>query len=445
MSDLSGYETGVAYSSQFKAETMPGHIVGALAFQGWAAPDITKPFRYLDLGCGDGLVAGLVAASHPHATVEGIDGAKEHIDLGLAFAGRPSNLTLTAATFDQCSKGEADCDFIVAQGVISWIAPHIRDQVFDIAAHGLRPGGVFAVSYNAMPGWTKRLAMQHLLQAFRPDDEDDPVEAFDAALAKVIELAKAGLVPVDKHDLASLLKLRSLAHPTYFPHEYFAAHWQPLWSSTVRRSLAERSLSYVGQAGFSRLRPELTLRKAHRAAVAEMDAGKADMMTDFFHNTPFRIDLFVKEPVARETIHDVWLLAKREASDPLIFESPAGVLKFDNPVSREVFSKLQKGPLRFADLVEQSRYNGADIGRATDCLLISRHIRPCSPPLSDTPALQSINQAIIDTARTGAPCVRALAGTYGPVAVSTRELRKIAAGGTIAGLKHKGVTISDLS
>ena len=289
--DLGGYQTGVAYPSQFKAAMTPGYVAGALALQGWTPPDLTRPFRLLDLGCGDGLCAAVAAASHPRASFEGVDGMAAHIEAGRAFPGRPGNLTLTAASFADLAEGEADCDFVTAQGVVAWVSAATRAEVFDIAARRLRPGGVFAVSYNAMPGWAPRLALQRLIRDLAAAEPGDPVARFEAALGRIETLVEAKAAPARAEDVAALRRQRDRLPPAYFAHEYLNEDWRPLWSAEVRAALAKRGLAYAGLAGFDRLRPALTLKAAQREAIARLPAEAADGVIDLFHDTPVRIDL----------------------------------------------------------------------------------------------------------------------------------------------------------
>lgn len=443
--DLGGYQTGAAYPSQFKAAVTPGYIAGALAFQGWRAPDLSRPFRHLDLGCGDGLCAAVVAASHPHASVEGVDGMTAHVEAGRAFAGLPGNLTLTAATFADVTEGAADCDFVTAQGVVAWVSAEVRAQVFDIAARRLRPGGVFAVSYNAMPGWASRLALQRLIREIAATAPGDPVQRFDRALGEVEALAEAKAAPVRPEDVKALIKQKKRLHPAYFVHEYLNEHGRPLWSTEVRAEMAARGLAYAGQAGFSRLRPELVLKAAQRAVVAKAGAERADALIDLLHDTPFRIDLYQRGPERLDDPGETWLLAERDADAALEHVGPAGRLRYDNPAAREALERLQDGPARLRDLAAASVFGEADVARAVDCLLIGRHVRPCAPPVAETAAIASMNRAIAAAAETRPPPVHALAGRCGPVAASAEHMRALADGAPPRSLVRRLTHATDAS
>jgi len=70
MSDWnSGYVTDTVYTNQFYRETTPSWLATAALLLGHRPPDLSRPFRYLDLGCAHGFSAITVAATCPQAEV----------------------------------------------------------------------------------------------------------------------------------------------------------------------------------------------------------------------------------------------------------------------------------------------------------------------------------------------------------------------------------------
>ncbi|MFK7945136.1 MAG: class I SAM-dependent methyltransferase, partial [Paracoccaceae bacterium] len=152
-STLDGYFADNAYPAQLGERMTPGWIAAMATRNGWATPDLAKSFHMLDIGCGDGLGLALMAASHPHAVFEGMDGMEAHIDRGTVFARDIPNIHLARQLFSEAlATGGAPCDFVTAHGILAWVAPRIRAEAMDLAATRLAPGGICAVSYNAMPG-----------------------------------------------------------------------------------------------------------------------------------------------------------------------------------------------------------------------------------------------------------------------------------------------------
>ena len=83
-----GYVTDIVYTSNFYRECTPVWLTTACLLLGHRAPDLTKPFRYADLGCGHGFTALTVAATCPQAEVWGFDFNPAHIDSARSLATR---------------------------------------------------------------------------------------------------------------------------------------------------------------------------------------------------------------------------------------------------------------------------------------------------------------------------------------------------------------------
>src|SRR5580658_3256262 len=74
-----GYVSDVPYTSGFHRESAPVGIATAAALTGFGCPDLTRPFRFADLGCGNGVTALVVAATMPQSEVWGFDFNPAHI------------------------------------------------------------------------------------------------------------------------------------------------------------------------------------------------------------------------------------------------------------------------------------------------------------------------------------------------------------------------------
>jgi len=62
-----GYVTDTVYTNQFYRETTPSWMATAALLLGHRPPDLTRPFRYVDLDCAHGFTAIVTAATCPHA------------------------------------------------------------------------------------------------------------------------------------------------------------------------------------------------------------------------------------------------------------------------------------------------------------------------------------------------------------------------------------------
>ena len=98
-----GYVTDVVYTSNFYRETTPNWLATAALLLGHRPPDLTKPFRYADLGCAHGFTAIAVAATCPQAEVWGFDFNPAHIESARHLAAEAG---LTNVHFVETSFGD---------------------------------------------------------------------------------------------------------------------------------------------------------------------------------------------------------------------------------------------------------------------------------------------------------------------------------------------------
>ena len=106
----------------------------------------TGPLRLLDLGCGSGSLAWLLADALPAASVTGIDVSPSNIRAAIAQqAGRASAARVTFEVADYLAYRAGPFDAIVADGVLHLISGDTDTLVCKIAGD-LRAGGVFICS-----------------------------------------------------------------------------------------------------------------------------------------------------------------------------------------------------------------------------------------------------------------------------------------------------------
>ena len=147
----------------------PAWLDHAALVAGIEPPPRQKGFAWCDLGCGQGVTAAILAATHPSGVFHGIDAMPAHIDHArrLAAAAAIPNLQLHAVDFAAAIALELpQFDYIVAHGVYTWIGPEAQCAVRRFIDCRLKPGGLVYLSYNAMPGWARDLPFQGLLKEF---------------------------------------------------------------------------------------------------------------------------------------------------------------------------------------------------------------------------------------------------------------------------------------
>ena len=103
-----GYVTDVAYTTNAYQETTPSWLAACSVLLGYRPPDLAKPFRFADLGCGNGLSALIAAATNPHAEIWGFDFNPTHIENArvMATQAKLTNVHFEEISFEALANGE---------------------------------------------------------------------------------------------------------------------------------------------------------------------------------------------------------------------------------------------------------------------------------------------------------------------------------------------------
>ncbi|HWZ68717.1 MAG TPA: class I SAM-dependent methyltransferase, partial [Stellaceae bacterium] len=155
-----GYGADIPYLRDFKPMLAPAWLDHVALVAGIEPPARRNGLAWCDLGCGQGVTAAILAATHPCGVFHGVDAMPVHIDHArrLAAAAAIPNLQLHAVDFAAASGLELpQFDYIVAHGVYTWIGPEAQCAVRRFIDRRLKPGGLVYLSYNAMPGWARDL------------------------------------------------------------------------------------------------------------------------------------------------------------------------------------------------------------------------------------------------------------------------------------------------
>jgi SAM-dependent methyltransferase len=244
------YLTDVAYVRHFCDDLSPTNLRLVAALNGFAQPP-SDDFDYCELGAGNGDTTVALAAAYPRSRFVGVDFNQEHVDFanGLARRGELENLRFLKRDFEALDSRELpDFDFICANGVLSWVAPAKWKAVVDFAYQKLKPGGLFYVSYNALPGWAPIEPLRRLLVDATRDVKGGSLERARQGIhfAQLLSVGGAAYFagnPAAKKMLDTMLG----GGLPYVVHEYFHAHWRTMYFSDVAREMAESGIHYIGQ------------------------------------------------------------------------------------------------------------------------------------------------------------------------------------------------------
>ena len=168
-----GYVTDIAYTAGYFVSQSPPMLALACLINGYAvdAPWDNRAMHYLELGCGRGVNACVIAAANPGWTVTAIDFMPAAIADARRLAAEAGldNITFIEAdlsSFAETAQGTAlpEVDIITTHGVWSWVGDPVRAGIVRLAAAKLRAGGLMHLSYNALPAQQGLLGMQRVMR-----------------------------------------------------------------------------------------------------------------------------------------------------------------------------------------------------------------------------------------------------------------------------------------
>ena len=440
-----GYVTDVVYTRNVYQEMMPAWLATIALVLGQRLPDLSKPFRYADLGCGHGLTATVVAATCPHAEVWAFDFNPAHVESGrqLAAAAGLTNLHFQEASFADLAAlppaGLPEFDFIVSHGVVSWISTENRANLIRIIGQRLRAGGLAYLSYNVTTGWASMLPVQTLMRTLMRSNQGRSDQAAAGILDYLESLKDAGAQFFANNPTVAKRLTDTRPHdPRYFAHEFLNSVWQPLMFADMAEAMASAKCTYIGSAT-----PAENLDAvAFPATMASLMAKASDpilreTLRDFGNAQTFRRDIYRRGtmpmlgPEQLRLFDDIGLAwTGRIPEDPIQLTSPmgqlAGIAEIYGPLMKMIMAGRQTvGAIRASDLF--AKRAASDLSQAISLLMSGGYVQPVLPQPVQAKARDStdrLNAAICANSADGGDFGR-LASTVTGTAVGLDPLEML--------------------
>jgi SAM-dependent methyltransferase len=293
-----GYVTDVSYTAGFYRELTPNWLWLTAVLAGQRPPDLTQPFRWAELGCGNGLSGNVVAACHPNAEVWGFDFNPGHIETAthLARLAGLANAHFREASFADLAADDSlpMFDFIVVHGVFSWIAPAVRAQLLDVIGRRLKPGGLVYVSYNTPAGWDAMAPLQYFMRHLARGMTGRSDQIMPRVLDSIERMVEANAAFFRRNpELVNRLKNLRRADPRYVAHEYLNQHWVPMMFTEAAEHLAGVKCSFMASATLTDNYDYTSVPAPMLPLLAEApDRATRECLRDFGAAQSFRRDVF---------------------------------------------------------------------------------------------------------------------------------------------------------
>lgn len=432
--EIDGYFADTPYPPHLPPAFTPAWIDHVLRHRGYRPRRAPRgPFRYLDLGCGNGVQLIIMAAGCPEGHFIGTDANGPAIARAAVLAEGlgVGNVTFRAETFAETLAGaEPGFDYVTGLGLLSWVSAENRALLYRIAGRALAPSGAAAFGYNTLPGRAGELVLHRmLLEAARAHDGPQS-EAIVATFDRLAALAEAGAPGLRDGRLARLLAGRDKLSGQFLPHEYMSEHWAPLQSADVIRALDAEGLDFAGSLTLLENRRDFLLGRAVRELVeAEAEIAARERLVDIVTDQDFRRDLYVRRPSsASDTRKDrdaAWIALSRPTTGvELVMSTPSGRLRFDNRATRSILAALETGPKTVAEA-------GTEVARgdrlnALDALMAAGLVVSVEPPAEVDAA--PLNRWLAERAARGEPAPMAQATRFGPRALPSVLMQALGTG-----------------
>lgn len=415
MARQEGYVTDIDFTAAFWPVMAPSYINVVAAANGVTAPDPKTPFRYAELGCGQGFVTNVLAAAYPHAAFVGIDLNAGHIVNAREMAAEAglSNVTFREESFRDAAELDDETlppvDFVTLHSVISWVPPSIVESIQRFIERKLKSGGVVYVSYNSMPGWAelqpiRQLFYEYAWRATGRSDERIGAAADWAGKMRRANLAFFDVNPSAKHRMDEMLS----KSPSYLVHEYLHDSWTLFYVTEVVEKMEAANVSFIGPANAVETFGDMYVSDDVMARVREApDRPLAEMIKDYACNQWFRRDLFVRGArdlvPARQSAHLASLSFLPTTADPsgeLQVSTILGDANAPTEVCREAARRIAEGHTGFEEIRRALGVDSDTCLRALTALMSAGWIHPTVADVDPAPALR-LNRVIARRIRLG--------------------------------------------
>ncbi len=358
-----GYVTDVAYTTNAYQETSPSWLAACSTILGFRPTNLTGPFRYLDLGCGNGLGALIVAATYPQAEVRGYDFNPTHIENAREMAAEAglTNVRFEDVSFEALAGQDSPeaFDIIVSHGVLSWVSPENRRHLIRTISRRLQPGGLTYLSYNVSAGWAGleplRLLMRQLAEADNRRTDQSVTDIF--RFLDQLRDAGAAYFRVHPHLEARLAQMKA-QDARYVAHEFLNRDWHPVMFADVAEAMIETRTQYIGSATPMENIDLVAVPEGVQSIVNNTnDFTIRETIRDLGSAKNFRRDLWRKGGERLPTVEHIALLdaitlvwTGKAMDAEFTFPGPIGPITGQAHFYRPLVDAIQEGPLNIGQL-----------------------------------------------------------------------------------------------
>ena len=304
----------------FRREFTPAWLATASVLAGQRPPDLTRPFRYVHLGCGRGVTSAVVASVHPQAEVWAWDWRPAQVEATRRrrdAAGLSNMVVHERPGLPPDFGSDRLADIVIVADVFVAASDDMRDQILDAVATNLRPGGLVCVAYKTMAGWTEIVPIQRLMRYVAQRFTGHPQALVPHVLALLQQLRDGGAKHLTERPVVSAwLDELLVTDADTITAEYLHDDFRPLSHAQVASAMTQTGCDFIGSA---RLTDELDLDVPSALADMVATAGSRvlkDTYRDLAVRRTERHDLFRLGQAPLTTTERFDALAALQILDP---------------------------------------------------------------------------------------------------------------------------------
>jgi SAM-dependent methyltransferase len=303
----------IPYLTNPMAQTHPNRLASVATLFGMAPAPVTA-CRVLELGCGSGGNLIPMAYFLPGSRFTGVDLAEGAVAEGRCAIGELGlpNLDLIAMDLSDIGPAMGQFDYIIANGVYSWIPDDLRDRLLAVCRERLAAQGVALVSYNALPGRYVHMMLRDMM-LYHTRNGADPKERIVQArsllrMLREAHLASGAWQPMLDEETRQMCN----RNEGWFFHDDIAPINDSFYVRDFAARAARHSLQYLGDA-----QPHLMFDTRTSLDWVGGDVMEREQYFDFLSLRQFRNTLLCGSEVRLERP------AGPERMDRFLFSSPA--------------------------------------------------------------------------------------------------------------------------
>jgi methyltransferase-like protein/16S rRNA G527 N7-methylase RsmG len=286
----------VAYQSSPFPQAHINRLATMATLFGIDPPDVHS-CRVLELGCGEGVHLIPMAMEYPDSQFVGIDVADRPIARATQLASdlEVPNARFRVADLRQLGGQPGECDYLIAHGLYSWVAPDVQNRILDLCGRLLATNGIAYISYNAYPAWHVREMTRNMVRIHTAGLED-PVEIRNRAitLLAAIYRSQGGNEPY-RDTIRQEMDRLIAKDPALCFHDDFGPHNAPVYFTEFVRRAASHGLQFLCEADSTDLTRSSDLAAETREALESIaDPIEREQYYDFLTARGFRRTLLCK-------------------------------------------------------------------------------------------------------------------------------------------------------